>query len=72
MDGVEQIVKRDGYLSDLNEHTETIYADAVADHYLVDTARSINNYQFERIGFFALDPDSKLNAKKVSVDILHW
>ena len=55
-----------GYLSDINESSEVIYPDAVADRYMLESVVATKNYQFERVGFFAMDIDSRLEEKKVS------
>ena len=48
----------DGFLSDVDENSLTVVEDALADNYLTKTAKVWNNYQFERIGFFSIDPDT--------------
>jgi len=47
-----------GFLSDVDENSLTVIDDAVADGYLCKTAKVWNKYQFERIGFFSVDPDT--------------
>jgi len=47
-----------GFLTDVNENSLTVIDDAVADGYLCKTAKVWNKYQFERIGFFSVDPDT--------------
>lgn len=46
----------DGFLSDVNENSLTILRNSRADKYL--TAQVYDKFQFERIGFFSVDPDS--------------
>jgi len=48
----------DGFLSDVDENSLTVVEDALADNYLSKTAKVWNKYQFERIGFFSVDPDT--------------
>lgn len=48
----------DGFLSDVDENSLTVVQDALADNYLSKTAKVWNKYQFERIGFFSIDPDT--------------
>lgn len=48
----------DGFLSDVDENSLSVVEDAVADNYLIKTAKVWNKYQFERIGFFSTDPDT--------------
>jgi len=47
----------DGFLSDVDENSLTVVQDALADNYLSKTAKVWNKYQFERIGFFSVDPN---------------
>merc|ERR550532_2881884 len=48
----------DGFLSDVDENSLTVVGDAMADNYLCKSAKVWNKYQFERIGFFSVDPDT--------------
>ena len=48
----------DGFLSDVNENSLSVLKNARADKYLVGSAKVFDKYQFERIGFFSVDPDS--------------
>jgi len=48
----------DGFVSDVDENSLTVVEDALADNYLSKTAKVWNKYQFERIGFFSIDPDT--------------
>ena len=50
-----------GFLSDVDENSLTVVEDAVADNYLSNTAKVWNKYQFERIGFFSVDPDTTVS-----------
>ena len=52
-----------GFLSDINENTLTIHTNCAIDEYLVKS-KTYDRFQFERIGFFAVDPDSE-NGKKL-------
>ncbi|KAF2354524.1 Glutamine-tRNA synthetase [Trinorchestia longiramus] len=47
----------DGFLSDINEHSLTVVTDAVADQSIVGST-PFTSFQFERVGFFSVDPDS--------------
>ena len=47
-----------GFLSDVDENSLGVIDDAVADGYLCKTTKVWNKYQFERIGFFSVDPDT--------------
>ena len=47
-----------GFLSDVNEESLTVVKNAVADSYLAKSAKVWDKYQFERIGFFSVDPDT--------------
>ena len=46
-----------GFLSDVNENSLTVLS-ARADKYLSKTAKVYDKFQFERIGFFSVDPDT--------------
>ena len=54
----DSTVVPDGFLSDVDENSLNVVEDAVADNYLSKTAKVWNKYQFERIGFFSVDPDT--------------
>ncbi|KAI6197889.1 Glutaminyl-tRNA synthetase [Aphelenchoides besseyi] len=54
----DKSVVPDGFLSDINEKTLDILPSALCDRYLLDAVKSTANFQFERIGFFALDSDT--------------
>nr|CAG4648499.1 EOG090X01EL [Polyphemus pediculus] len=45
-----------GFLSDINPNSLTVFK-AMADQY-ISNAQVYNKYQFERVGFFSVDPDS--------------
>ncbi len=47
-----------GFLSDVNENSLTVVSNARADNYLVKSAQVLSKFQFERIGFFSVDPDT--------------
>jgi glutaminyl-tRNA synthetase len=47
-----------GFLSDCNPNSLETHTDSVADKHLLG-AKPFTQYQFERIGFFSVDPDSK-------------
>ena len=47
-----------GFLTDVNENSLTDISDAIADEYLVKSAKIWDKFQFERIGFFSVDPDA--------------
>ena len=53
----DSTVVPDGFLSDVDENSLNVVEDAVADNYLSKTAKVWNKYQFERIGFFSVDPN---------------
>ena len=46
----------EGFLSDVNMDSMSVYK-AFADGYL-NSAQVYNKFQFERVGFFSVDPDS--------------
>ncbi|XP_018026096.1 glutamine--tRNA ligase isoform X2 [Hyalella azteca] len=47
----------EGFLSDINPSSLTVVSDAMVDGSLVGAA-PFTSYQFERVGFFSVDPDS--------------
>lgn len=47
-----------GFLTDINENTLKIHHDSKCDAYIKTKFGSVNNFQFERVGYFAFDPDS--------------
>ncbi|KAI6183061.1 Glutaminyl-tRNA synthetase [Aphelenchoides bicaudatus] len=47
-----------GFLSDLNENTLKVYTESKCDAYVKELYGKQNNFQFERVGFFAFDPDT--------------
>lgn len=53
-----------GFLSDCNENTLLIKS-ALADKY-VKGSKPLTQYQFERVGFFSVDPDT--TSDKVRMD----
>ena len=56
-----------GFLSDVNDASLTVVTDAVADKSILrgGALAVFDKYQFERQGFFSLDPDSDLSKKKL-------
>ena len=52
-----------GFLSDINDNTLTIHTNCAIDPYLLNS-KVYDRFQFERIGFFSIDPDSE-NGKKL-------
>ena len=56
-----------GFLSDVNDNSLTVVSDAVADKSILrgGAIAIFDKYQFERQGFFSLDPDSDLSKKKL-------
>ena len=54
----------EGFLSDINENSLSVLKNARADKYLPSNAKVFDKYQFERIGFFSVDPDTNINAGK--------
>lgn len=52
-----------GFLSDINENSLSV-VEALADKYL-SSAKVWDKFQFERLGFFSVDPDSKSGGKLV-------
>uniref|UniRef100_A0AC34QYF3 Glutaminyl-tRNA synthetase n=1 Tax=Panagrolaimus sp. JU765 TaxID=591449 RepID=A0AC34QYF3_9BILA len=53
-----------GFLTDINKNTLTIHSNCAIDEYLTKSA-VYDRYQFERIGFFAVDPDSETSKHLV-------
>eukprot|EP01136_Pigoraptor_vietnamica_P009247 Opistho-1_new@3042 len=53
-----------GWLSDLNENSMVTVADALVDD-TVAGAKVGDRFQFERVGFFAVDPDSEKRGRLV-------
>jgi len=55
-----------GFLSDVNE-SSFVACNALADHSIFRSGklRLFDKYQFERQGFFSVDPDSDLKNKKL-------
>ena len=52
-----------GFLSDVNENSLSILKTSRADPYLLKKLKVYDKFQFERIGFFSVDPDtSKSNV----------
>jgi len=56
-----------GFLSDINPSSKKEIV-AYMDNSLAETAKVYDKFQFERIGFFSVDPDTKPN--KVSIKAL--
>jgi len=54
----DKTVVPEGFLTDVNEKSLTIHKDSKCDAYVKETFGKINNFQFERTGYFAFDPDS--------------
>jgi len=56
-----------GFLSDVNDNSLTVVSDAVADKSILrgGAIAVFDKYQFERQGFFSLDPDSDLSKNKL-------
>ena len=50
-----------GFLADVDENSLTVVSDALADVHLCKIAKVWNKYQFERIGFFSVDPDTSVS-----------
>jgi glutaminyl-tRNA synthetase len=48
----------DGFLSDVSDNSLTVLKDARADKYLLASAKTYDKFQFERLGFFSVDPDT--------------
>lgn len=48
-----------GFLSDINPHSLAV-VNAVADR-SISTAKVYDKFQFERVGYFSVDPDSTKN-----------
>jgi glutaminyl-tRNA synthetase len=53
-----------GFLSDINENSLTVLTGALADKHLRG-AKVFDKFQFERSGFFSVDPDSKSSGKLI-------
>lgn len=51
----------DGFLSDVNENSLIVIKNAVVDSYLLKTAKIWDKFQFERVGFFSVDPETSKN-----------
>ncbi|CAD5220744.1 unnamed protein product [Bursaphelenchus okinawaensis] len=51
----------EGYLSDIADNTLTIYHNSVLDSKVAQTVTTDSRFQFERVGYFALDPDATPN-----------
>ena len=56
-----------GFLTDINENSLSVMSDAVADASILKGGKLkvFDKYQFERQGFFSVDPDSDLRARKL-------
>jgi glutaminyl-tRNA synthetase len=57
-----------GFLTDLNEDTLKVHKDSKCDAYVKELHGKHNNFQFERVGFFAFDPDT--TDEKVSARLI--
>ena len=47
-----------GFLSDINENSLTVLNTSRADGYLLSKLKAFDKFQFERLGFFSVDPDT--------------
>jgi glutaminyl-tRNA synthetase len=54
----------DGFLSDINENSLTVLNTALADKHL-SGAKVFEKFQFERSGFFSVDPDTAVLGKLI-------
>ncbi|CAD5228485.1 unnamed protein product [Bursaphelenchus xylophilus] len=50
-----------GFLSDIADNTLTIYHNSVIDQKVAQSVTKDTRFQFERVGYFALDPDTTPN-----------
>lgn len=57
-----------GFLSDINPSSKKAVV-AYIDHSLTKTANVYDKFQFERIGFFSVDPDSVKVSNKYRVSV---
>eukprot|EP00794_Sanderia_malayensis_P006051 gene6051-6753_t len=53
-----------GFITDINENSLTVISDALVDVTAKGSA-IFTKYQFERLGFFSVDPDTKKNNKLI-------
>jgi len=53
-----------GFLSDINENSLTVLPEALADKH-ISGAKVLDKFQFERSGFFSVDPDTTGSGKLV-------
>jgi glutaminyl-tRNA synthetase len=54
----------DGFLSDINQNSLTVLNTALADKHL-SGAKVFEKFQFERSGFFSVDPDTTVLGKLI-------
>ena len=47
-----------GFLSDINENSLNVLKTSRADSYLLSKLKALDKFQFERLGFFSVDPDT--------------
>lgn len=59
-----------GFLTDINENTLTIHKNSKCDAYVKEKFGTVNNFQFERVGFFAFDSDSTKEKVNLLISLI--